>query len=276
VEVRETVGLGDAPDNRRAGRAGLRRVAGLVLPAVVALVVVGVAWQLLAGHNRYILPRPASTWSQLLHHPGLYATNARATLVEALLGLAIGFGIAVVLAVLMAQLRVVNRAIMPLAIVLNVTPVVAVAPAMVVAFGFGRTPKVIVTAIIVFFPALINALTGLRASDPKVLDVMRTLHASRWETLWRVQLPSALPNLFAAARVCFPLAVVGAVVAEFVAPGSSAGLGTLITQASRESQLDRVYAAIICLAAMGVVLTLIIAALERWLLAWSRTSDADR
>ncbi|MCU4183733.1 ABC transporter permease [Acidiferrimicrobium sp. IK] len=273
------VGVAPAPEGAPGedSRSGpLRRGAAVVLPALVALVVVGVVWQLLATHNRYLLPRPAATWSQLAHHPGLFASDARTTLVEALLGLGIGFVAAVVLAVLMSQVRVVQRAVMPLAVVLNVTPVVAVAPAMVVAFGFGRTPKVIVTSIIVFFPALINALTGLRSSDPRVLDVMATLHASRRETLWRVQLPSALPNLFAAARVCLPLSVIGAVVAEFVAPGSSAGLGTLITQASSNNQLDRVYAAIICLAAMGVALTLVIAALERWLLAWSRHARSDR
>jgi NitT/TauT family transport system permease protein len=248
-----------------------RRVAGSVVPAVVAVVVVVVAWQLLAVHDRYLLPRPAATWSQLLHHGGTYLSSARTTLAEALIGLVIGFVAAVLLAVAMEQARPLARAVMPLAVLLNVTPVVAVTPALVVAFGFGRTPKVIVTAIIVFFPALINALTGLRAADGEVLEVLRTLHASRLETLWRVQLPSALPNLFAAARVCFPLSLVGAVVAEFVSSGSSRGLGTLITLASSDYQLDRVYAAVICLAGMGLLLTALVALVERWLLGWSRS-----
>ena len=256
--------------------APVRRAVAITAPVVIALAAVLVGWQLLAAHNRYLLPRPGATWSQLTHHTGTYLSSARTTLVEALIGLAIGFGLALLAAVVMVQVRTVYRALMPLAVILNVTPVVAVAPAMVVAFGFGRTPKVIVTSIIVVFPALINALTGLRSTDPAVLEVMRTLHASRREVLWRVQLPSALPNLFAAARVCFPLALVGAVVAEFEASGSTSGLGTLITQASSTDQLDRVYAAIICLAVMGVVLTAAVALLERRLLRWRPPSTGQR
>jgi NitT/TauT family transport system permease protein len=137
-----------------------------------------------------------------------------------------------------------------------------------VAFGFGPTPKIIVTAVIVFFPALINSLAGLRSADPEVLDVLRSLDAARWEVLWHVRLPSALPFLFAAARVCLPLSVIGAVVAEFVTPGSAAGLGTLIYVDSNNSDLSRVYAAIICLAIMGVALTLIVILVERRVLSW--------
>jgi NitT/TauT family transport system permease protein len=232
-------------------------------------------WKLLADHDRFLLPQPGATGSELWNHPGLYLRNAATTLVEALIGLAIGFGGAFVIAVVMSQISIVERALLPLAVALNVTPVVAVAPALVVAFGFGRTPKVIVTAVIVFFPALINSLVGLRSADPEVLDVLRSLDAARWEVLWWVRLPSALPYLFAAARVCLPLAVVGAVVAEFVAPGSSAGLGTLITQASANSQLSRVYAAIICLAMLGVALTLLITAIERRVLAWHPSRRAS-
>jgi NitT/TauT family transport system permease protein len=237
-------------------------------PAVVAFAALILAWKLLANHDHYLLPQPGATLSQLWDDPGLYLHNAWATLGEALIGLGFGFGAAFLLSVLMSQIAIVERALLPLAVALNVTPVVAVAPALVVAFGFGPTPKIIVTAVIVFFPALINSLVGLRSADPEVLDVLRSLDAARWEVLWHVRLPSALPFLFAAARVCLPLSVVGAVVAEFVTPGSSAGLGTLITQAYNDSQLSRIYAAVICLAVMGVALTLIITVLERWVLAW--------
>lgn len=238
------------------------------LPAVVAFALLIVAWKLVANHDSYLLPEPRQTLLLLWHQPGLYLHNAGATLAEALIGLGIGFGAGSVLAVAMSEVRLLERALLPLAVALNVTPVVAIAPALVVAFGFGRTPKVIVTAVIVFFPVLINGIVGLRSADPEVLDVLRSLDARRWEVLWWVRLPSALPYLFAAARVTLPLSVVGAVVAEFAAPGSGAGLGTLITQASNVSELDRVYAAIIVLAVMGLALTVIIMLLERWVLAW--------
>jgi NitT/TauT family transport system permease protein len=264
---------GPPAEQRRHGRAASPRRwswvrPGYWLPALVAFAVLLGAWKLIAEHDHYLLPQPGATAAQLWNHPGLYLHDARATLLEALIGLAIGFGLAFLLAVVMSQVTLVERAVLPLAVVLNVTPVIAVAPALVVAFGFGPTPKIIVTAVIVFFPALVNSLIGLRSADPAVLDVLRSLHASRGEALWHVRLPSALPYLFAAARVCLPLSVVGAVVAEFVAPGSTAGLGTLISQASASSQLAEVYAAIICLAVLGVALTGMVVVAERRALAW--------
>jgi NitT/TauT family transport system permease protein len=240
----------------------LRRLA----PPLTAVVVVIAAWQVIAVHDPYLLPRPLATLAELADHPGLYLQTARSTLGEAAAGLAVGAGIAVVLAVAMAQARAVERAVMPLAVVLNVTPVVAVAPALVVAFGFGITPKLLVTALIVFFPMLVTTLAGLRSADPALLDVLKTLHASRWESLMQVQVPSALPSVFTGLRVAMPLAVVGAVVAEFVAPGSSAGLGTLIATASSYDHLQQVYAALLCLAVIGVAVTSVLALLERRLL----------
>jgi NitT/TauT family transport system permease protein len=242
----------------------------------VAFALVGLGWQLEADHNKYVLPHPRAVFSQLVDRPGFFFRNGRSTLVEALIGLAIGLAVAFVLAVIMSRVRVIERAVMPLAVILSVTPVVAVAPALVVAFGFGRTPKVIVTALITFFPFLINTLIGLRSADPDVVDVMRTLKASNFETLWRVQLPSSLPYLFGAARICLPLSVIGAVVAEFEAPGATAGLGTMITQASSNSQLPVVYAAIICLAILGVGLTIVISVVERRALSWHHSQRRDR
>jgi NitT/TauT family transport system permease protein len=257
------------PGSRIRGRSGMAWARpSRWLPAVVAFALVLLAWKLLADHDHYLLPQPGATFSQLWDFPASYLRSARATLHEALEGLGIGFTAAVILAVAMSQIPLVERALLPLAVVLNVTPVVAVAPALVVVYGFGATPKIIVTAVIVFFPALVNVLIGLRSADPEVLDVLRSLHASTWEVLWRVRLPSALPYVFAAARVCFPLSLIGAVVAEFVTPGSSGGLGTLITLAYNDSQLSRIYAAVICLAVLGVGLSLVVVAAERRVLAW--------
>lgn len=241
---------------------------GLWLPTVVAVAAVVLLWQWVAAGHPYVLPKPRAVGRQLADDPALYLRNARTTLAEAMSGLAVGFGAGCALAVAMSQSTLVRRALMPLAVVLQVTPIVTIAPALVVAFGFGMTPKVVVTALITFFPALINAHLGLRSVDPGALEVFRTLDASRWQILLRLRLPSSLPHLFAALRLCVPLSVVGAVVAEFAAAGSTAGLGTMITVASANSQLDRAYAAIFCLAVMGVLLTLIVAVAQRRALSW--------
>ncbi len=238
------------------------------LPPSVALLVLGAAWQLYAIHHPFVIPTVPTILRELADRPGFYARNARTTLQEALVGAAFGMGIAFALAVLMSYVRIIERAILPLAVILNVTPIIAVAPALVVAFGFGLTPKYIITAALVFFPFLINSLIGLRSTDPLALDVMNTLHASRTEILWRLRLPSSLPFLCAGARICIPLSVIGAVVAEFVAAGQANGLGTLIVTAASLSDLKTIYASVVVLAVIGIALFVLVVIVQRRLLAW--------
>jgi len=234
--------------------------------------VIGV-WQLVAVGHRYVLPRPWAVVQQLVHYPGSYLAGGRVTLLEALSGLAIGFAAAVGFSLAMARIPPLADAVLPLAILLNVTPVVAIAPGLVVAFGFGLAPKVIVTAVICFFPTLVTTTAGLRSAEPAVIEVMRSLHATENQILLRVRLPSSLPYLFAAARVCLPLSVIGAVVAEFVTPGSTNGLGTVIFLAAPNSQFDRVYAAVACLGFLGVILTAAVGLLERRVMSWHQSQQ---
>jgi NitT/TauT family transport system permease protein len=187
-------------------------------------------------------------------------------------GLVIGFVAAFVLAVLISELPIVRRAVMPIAVVLNVTPLVAIAPALVVAFGFGPMPKLVITALICFFPILINTTTGLRSVPQQVLQVYKTMDASRIELLVHLRIPNALPFLFAALRIVFPLSIIGAVVAELSASGATGGLGTVISTASSMNQLAVVYSAILILAVMGVLLLLVITVIERRVLHWHESS----
>jgi len=225
-------------------------------------------WSMVAASDPFVLPRLSDVADALIESPTTYLTNAATTLQVAATGLAAGFGAAVGLALLMSEVTPVRRAVLPLAVVLNVTPVVALAPGLVVAFGFGATPKVLLTAIIIFFPVLVNTTTGLRSVPPAVLEVFTSLHASRLETLLLLRVPTSLPYVLAALRVVLPLSLVGAVVAEFVAAGSSAGLGTLIRNTAAASQLPAMYAAVACLAVMGLLLLIVVSALERRFLHW--------
>ena len=243
------------------------------LPTTVLVVILGVAWSVIADAHPYILPRLSEVGWTLVDEPLLFLENTWSTLQIALTGVAFGAGSAFLLALLMSEISMVRRALMPLAVVLNVTPVIAITPALVVAFGFGMTPKVVVTAIITFFPVLINVTTGLRSVPTPVLHVFETLHASRAEVLFRLRIPSSLPYTLAALRVVFPLSVVGAVVAEFVAAGSSGGLGTMIRNSAATARLDHVYAAIACLAAMGVLLLVLVTVVERRLLFWHESQQ---
>jgi NitT/TauT family transport system permease protein len=245
------------------------------LPLAVMLALLAGLWQWGAVRLPYLLPPLGAVGDTLSRNPGYYLRNAGITLEESLIGLAMSFVAAFLLAVVISEAPLVRRAIMPVAVVLNVTPLVAIAPALVVAFGFGPAPKLIITALICFFPILINTAVGLRSVPQPVLQVYRTMNASRLETLVYLRVPNALPYLFAALRIVSPLSVIGAVVAELSASGSSGGLGTVISNASSMNQLAVVYAAIGVLAVMGSALMLVITVVERRALHWHESS-ADR
>ncbi len=255
-------------------RSGLRRSLAPRnwLPATVALGACVGGWQLLALHNSDAIPTVPEIARELWQHPGQYVANAGITLEEMGVGLGASVTVAFVLAVVMTHVRVLERAIMPLAVAVNVTPVVSFAPGLVIAFGFGLTPRFVVAAIVVFFPFLVNSLIGLRSVDPEALDFFHTLNASRGEILWRLRLLASLPFLFAAARICVPLSLVGAVVAEFTASSYAGGLGYAIVVANQVTNLPAMYAAVFCLAVIGLLLTSLVILAERSLLAWHWSS----
>jgi NitT/TauT family transport system permease protein len=238
-----------------------------LLPPLVAFAVLIAGWAIL-DHLQpgWLLPGPMEVLRELKGHLGFYARHGQTTLLEAMGGLVLGAGVAFVAAVFMAQFRVLERALFPIAVVFQVTPVVAIVPILILWFGFGYTPKMVVAGLITFFPVLVNAIVGFRSVDPQALDVLDSLDASAAEVFWRLRLPNALPYLLAAAKVCVSLSIIGAVVAEW--QGSSRGLGLIVLVAQRNLALPRMFAAIFSLCIMGVVLTLLVGVVERRLLSW--------
>jgi len=255
---------GPASGRRRQGA----RLIGRWAPAAVLLGLLVLAWQVVAVHNAYLVPRIGAILAQLADHPGEFLAAAAVTLSESGVGLGASFVIAFSLAVAMSYIPVVERAVMPLAVILNVTPVVSLAPGFAVAFGFTMTPRYLVTGIIVFFPLLVNSLVGLRAIDDEALQYFQSLDASRLEVLLHLRIPSSLPFLFAAARICFPLSIIGAVVSEFSTAGTANGLGSLIEEGFQENYLPQIYAAIFCLSLLGLAFTLLVTLVERRVLSW--------
>ncbi|GLI27726.1 hypothetical protein ARHIZOSPH14_19680 [Agromyces rhizosphaerae] len=265
-----------APETTAASEASARRLPKFLrpsrwVPITLMVLVLGVLWQVGSENMPYLLPPLQDVWRSLSGNPLFYIENAWITLQEALIGLVIAFVCSSALAIAISEVPLIRRAVMPVAVVLNVTPLVAIAPALVVAFGFGPEPKLIVTALICFFPILINVAVGLRSVPTPVLHFYRTVNASRAELLWYVRVPSALPFLFAALKIVFPLSIVGAVVAEMFAPGAAEGLGTTISLASSNNQLQVIYASIAILALMGATLLAIVTAVERRVLHWHDT-----
>jgi NitT/TauT family transport system permease protein len=170
----------------------------------------------------------------------------------------------------MSQARVLERAIFPLAILVKVTPIVAIAPLLTIWFGFGLMPKVFIAALIVFFPIMVNALIGFRSVNPNALALLESLSASRFEVFYRLRLPSSLPYLFAAFRFSIPLSVIGAVVAEWFS--GDRGLGSVIYIANNNLDMATAFAGIFTLAVLGVGLFLITAAVERRMLFWHEST----
>jgi NitT/TauT family transport system permease protein len=276
--ARQATAMTTASASAREGAA--RRLSKFLRPSrwapiVVMVMALVVLWQVVAEAMPYLLPPLDAVGTALASNAPYYLENAWITLQEALIGLVIAFVCSSALAVAVSEVPVIRRAVMPVAVVLNVTPLVAIAPALVVSFGFGPEPKLIVTALICFFPILINLTVGLRSVPTPVLQFYRTVHASRAELLWHVRAPSALPYLFAALKIVFPLSIVGAVVAEMSAPGAAEGLGTAITLASSNNQLAVVYASIFILALMGASLLAIVTAVERRVLQWHETHRSE-
>lgn len=244
------------------------------LPLPVLLIAAGLGWQAGAKRWPYLLSPLQDIWGQIEDDPGYFAGAAAHTLTEALLGLVIALVVAFALAVLVSEVPIARRAIMPVAVVLNVTPLVAIAPALVVAFGFGIAPKLIVTALICFFPILINTSVGLGSVPGHVLQLLDSMAATRWQKLVHVRIPVSVPHLLAALQIVFPLSVVGAVVAELSAAGATGGLGTVISVASSMNRLAVVWAAIFVLAVMGALLLFAVSSLQRLVLRrYRRTAE---
>ncbi|CAH0154588.1 Riboflavin transport system permease protein RibX [Microbacterium oxydans] len=242
---------------------------GSWVPTLITFVIAALLWQIVAWTNPYVLPTLEAVGASLVDDAGMYWSNFLVTLLEVVVGAAAGILAGFLLAVVMAEFQLIERAVMPLVIIVMVTPIVAIAPALVVAFGFGMVPKFIVTGLVVFFPMLVNSLAGLRDVDHRALDVFKTLHASRWEIFRELRFPGSMPYVFAGLRIALPLAVVGAAVAEFVAAGQQAGLGSLVTTSAAQANLAVTWASIALLCLLGVLLIIVLALVRKRVLWWS-------
>ncbi len=251
---------------RLADTTVLARAAGAPLLALAVLIAVWEAWVRLREVREYLLPAPSAVGAALVDDPGRYASAAAETAAAAAGGLVIATAGAMVLAIAMAHSRAVERALYPPALLLKLTPIVAVYPLFTIWFGFGLWPKMLVAALITFFPTLVNAVVGLRSVDPAALDLLRSLDASPRQVLVRLRFPSALPYLFAALRISVPLALIGAVVAEFLS--GDGGMGQLILIANGDLDTPTLFAAVFVLVALGVLLTGVLAYSERRVLFW--------
>jgi putative hydroxymethylpyrimidine transport system permease protein len=236
------------------------------------LVLVGLLllWQALVwitGVPRYLLPPPWLVARTLVAEAALLAHHGAITLVEILLGLAGGVVIGAVSALAMAFLPPLQPWLLPLLVLGQTIPVFALAPLLVLWFGYGLASKVVMATLIIYFPVAAALFDGLRRTEPGWLDLARTMGATRLRTLLRVRLPAALPAFGSGVRVATAVAPIGAVVGEWV--GSSAGLGYLMLHANARLQIEVMFAALIVLMAMALVLYVLVDRLLARLMPWA-------
>ncbi|MEN4012005.1 MAG: ABC transporter permease [Bellilinea sp.] len=246
-------------------------------PAGIALAMIAaffVFWELAVVYFAipvYLLPAPSRVLSTLADHPLLYAEATLITLGEAVGGLLLGVLAGVLLASLLVLLPGIEDGVMMIAILMKSTPLVAIAPLLTLWLGFGVLPKILITALMTFFPVLVNVLSGLQKVDAHRLELFHSWHASQREIFRHLRAPSALPYLFAALKISAPLALIGAVVAEWT--GASGGLGRTMWLAYTNLNLPFLFAAIFILAAAGMLFYRLTILLERKVVFWQSHND---
>lgn len=239
----------------------------LWMPASALILVA--AWALLvrlAHYPTYLLPGPGAVASRFVTAvaDGTWWWHTRVTLIESLLGFALGFSVAVVIGYLLSRSRLLERTLGPYIAASQSLPVVAIAPLVVLWFGYGLFPKVLVGALVVFFPILVNTLVGIRNVPRELLEVAQVYGATRMQTLRMVELPLALPVLLAGVRMGITLSTTGAVVAEFV--GADTGLGVLLNISKGMFDTPLMFVALITLIVMASTLYALATLFDRWLI----------
>lgn len=240
----------------------------------VVFPVVGVAAMLLAWHlvitvfdvQPYVAPSPGEVWTAMQENKDLLLANLWPTTIEAIVGFLVGNVFAVALAIVFVHSRTTQQALFPLAVVLKTLPIVAIAPVLVLMLGNGYTPKIIIAALITFFPTLVNVTRGLNAIDNQQLELFRILSANRLQVFTKLRVYATAPYLFSALKIAAPSAVIGAIIAEWI--GSEEGLGALIVQATYNFRTPLLYATMVVASLLAILLVILIEVAERLLVRW--------
>ncbi|MGA9795796.1 MAG: ABC transporter permease [Rhizomicrobium sp.] len=241
----------------------------IIVPVAVGVLVLAL-WQFLVRHYQvpvYLLPAPSDIWQAFIESFAELMSALWVTLRIVVLAFLLALATGVALAILFSQSRVVELALYPYAVILQVTPVIAIAPLIIIWVGYDRVDAalLILAWIVAFFPILANTTLGLRSADRNLIELFKLYGGSRWQMLTRLQMPGALPYLMSAMKVSGGLALVGTIVAEFAAgSGTDTGMGWTIIEASRNLHIAKLFAALALLSLLGIAIFFALSALE-WL-----------
>lgn len=244
-----------------------------IVSIIILFSILGI-WELLVFLFKiqdFILPPPSKIVMTLIIERMQLLGHSYVTLKEMFFGFLLAIIIGIPLAILMYESPVLEKALYPYVIGSQTVPVFAIAPLLVLWFGFGIASKIAMASIIVFFAIVLNTLDGLKSTDKDTENLFRIMRASRWQILWKLRIPSALPFIFSGAKIGISISTIGAVIGEWI--GAKAGLGYLMKYASGNFETPLVFAAIFCLTFLGLVLFALMSLLERFAMPWRHTQN---
>lgn len=239
------------------------------LPSLGLLGLLVLAWECwvrVRNTPGWYLPGPSAIWRALIENWNSIRVDAWVTLQEVLIGFGLAVLVAVPIGIAIERFLIVERALYPIVIATQAVPLVALAPLLLIWFGHGLEPKVVMVALISFFPITVALVDGLRSADREMVDLLRTMGATGWQQFRFVRAPSALPAFFSGAKIGMAIAAIGAVIGE--SSGSNAGLGHAIALAGASLKTPLVFACVLVLAVMAIGLFGLIVLLERWAMPW--------
>ena len=226
------------------------------------------------GIPTFILPTPLDILTRLNEKRDLFLPHTLVTFYESIAGFILAVAVGCIAAAIIVVLPSLRDVIMPLLLVAQIVPKVAIAPVLLIWFGYGLFPKVVIAFLVAFFPVVINTAQGLASVERDLIELGQSLKANRWQIFWKFRVPTALPLLFSGMKIAITLAVIGAIIGEFV--GGNQGLGYLIIVANQELDTPLAFAAILILSLGGILLYGAVELLERLLVPWNEASDPHR
>jgi len=246
------------------------------LPSVLVMLALLVAWQVAVvalGVKEYILPTPWAAVQKLFDANYQWTSNFLATLYAVLGAFALSAVLGILLAVVVVWNDLLLRTVMPVLVLFNTLPKIALAPLFVIWLGYGIWPNIVIGTTIAFFPMVVNTAVGLASAEPEMLDLVRTLRASRWQVLRKIRFPNAVPYIFVGLKLNATMSVIGALVGEFVA--SERGLGSLIITGGVTMETASIFASLMLISALGLVLYGLVVAVERLVAPWAHREDTS-
>lgn len=241
-----------------------------LITIIVTLIVLVLVWELgvrVFKIPEFLVPAPSTVVGVLFSRGNILMEHMFVTLRETMYGFMLGLVAGVFFAILIVYSRFLQNVLYPLIVIAQIVPKVAIAPLLLIWVGYGELSKILIAFLIAWFPIIVNTVSGMRMVQPEMIDLVLSLQASNWQIFKKVRLPNSLPYLFAGLKISITLAVIGAIIGEFV--GGNKGLGYLIVVSNYEINTPLMFSSLIVLSLMGLGLYGLIVGMERWLIPWS-------